>query len=84
MKNNIIITRKNNKTQYFTKYGYVILYDNDVYLNMQLFKSRIYHNETTTLKLRKFIDSNRNILEIGTNCGTSSKQFFVVNIHKII
>jgi hypothetical protein len=71
-KNVYPIMRRDNTTQYFTKYGYVTLYDNEVYLNMHLFKNGIYHDEDTILKLREFIDPNKNILEIGAHCGTSS------------
>jgi len=39
------IKKYNNKTQYFTKYGYVILYDNDVYLNRHAFTKCIYNDE---------------------------------------
>jgi hypothetical protein len=35
------IKKYNNKTQYLTKYGYVILYDNDVYLNRGTFAKGI-------------------------------------------
>ena len=50
----------------------IILYDNDVFLNCQLFKNGIYHDEDTMLKLKRYIDPNKNILEIGANVGTSS------------
>jgi len=66
------IKKKGNLTQYFTKYGYVILYNNDIYLNTNIFAQGIYHDEDTMLKLRQYIDPNKNILEIGANCGTSS------------
>jgi FkbM family methyltransferase len=71
-KNVYPILERNNKTQYYTKYGYVILYNNDVYLNCDAFKKGNYHDEDTMLKLKKYIDPNKNILEIGANCGTSS------------
>lgn len=79
------ILKKGNLTQYFTKYGYVILYDNDVFLNGQLFKNGIYHDEDTMLKLKRYIDPNRNILEIGANVGTSSLVYssFLNNRSKI-
>ena len=66
------IKKYNNKTQYFTKYGYVILYNNDVYLNRGAFAKGIYNDEDTMLKLKEYIDPNKNILEIGAHCGTSS------------
>jgi FkbM family methyltransferase len=67
-----VIKKVNNKTQYLTKYGYIILYDNDVYLNRDLFAKGIYHDEDTMLKLKEYIDPTKDILEIGANCGTSS------------
>jgi hypothetical protein len=35
------IKKYNNKTQYLTKYGYIILYDNEMYLNRGTFKKGI-------------------------------------------
>ena len=72
MKSVYPIKKKNNLTQYFTKYGYIVLYDNDVFLNRELFAKGIYHDEDSMLKLKKYIDPSKDILEIGANCGTSS------------
>jgi len=56
---------------YTTKYGLITLYKNEVYIG-NYFKSGKYWDENTLLKLKKIIDPNRNILEIGGHCGTSS------------
>jgi FkbM family methyltransferase len=56
---------------YKTRYGLITLYKNEVYIGNE-FKNNHYWDEDTLLKLRKFIDPNRNILEIGGHCGTSS------------
>jgi len=56
---------------YNTKYGLITLYTNDVYVGGE-FKQEKYWDEDTILKLCEFIDPNRNILEIGGHCGTSS------------
>lgn len=56
---------------YNTSYGSITLYKNEVYIGNQ-FKSGGYWDIDTLLKLRKFINPNRNILEIGGHCGTSS------------
>ena len=79
------ILKKGNLTQYKTKYGYIILYNNDVFLNGHLFSKGIYHDEETMLKLKQYINPNKNILEIGGNCGTSSLVYssFLNNENKI-
>jgi len=56
---------------YNTNYGLITLYKNDVYIGGD-FKNGKYWDKDTLLKLRKYIDTNRNILEIGGHCGTSS------------
>ena len=56
---------------YKTKYGLITLYKNDVYISRP-FKNNKYWDEDTLLKLRKYINPDRNILEIGGHCGTSS------------
>lgn len=56
---------------YKTNYGLITLYKNDVYIG-GAFKNGSYWDIDTLLKLRQFIDPNRNILEIGGHCGTSS------------
>lgn len=56
---------------YQTKYGIVTLYSNEVYIG-QHFKNGQYWDESTLLKLKEYINPNRNILEIGGHCGTST------------
>lgn len=56
---------------YNTNYGLITLYKNDIYIGGE-FKNGRYWDIDTLLKLRKYIDTNRNILEIGGHCGTSS------------
>jgi len=56
---------------YHSKYGLITLYTNEVYIG-KTFKENKYWDEETLLKLREYIDPNRNILEIGGHCGTSS------------
>ena len=54
-----------------TKYGSVSLYSNDKFIVMP-FKKGEYWDEAALLKMREYIDPDRNILEIGGHCGTSS------------
>lgn len=54
-----------------TDYGLISLYKNEVYIG-NTFKNGFYWDLDTLLKLRQFINPNRNILEIGGHCGTSS------------
>ena len=56
---------------YNTEYGLITLYKNDCGVGMD-FKQGKYWDIDTLLKLHKYIDPNRNILEIGGHCGTSS------------
>ena len=56
---------------YNTHYGLITLYKNEIYIGHE-FKCGNYWDIDTLLKLRKYIDPNRNILEIGGHCGTSS------------
>jgi len=56
---------------YNTNYGKITLYKNEFYIG-ESFKQNKYWDIDTLLKLRQFIDPNRNILEIGGHCGTSS------------
>ena len=56
---------------YETPYGLVTLYKNDIYIGNE-FKNGRYWDINTLLNLRKFINPDRNILEIGGHCGTSS------------
>ena len=56
---------------YNTKYGLITLYKNDVYIG-NVFKQGNYWDIDTLLKLSEYINPDRNILEIGGHCGTSS------------
>ena len=56
---------------YKTHHGLVSLYSNEVYISNP-FKHGDYWDEDTLIKLKKYIDPNKNILEIGSHCGTSS------------
>jgi FkbM family methyltransferase len=56
---------------YNTKYGLITLYSNEIYIGNS-FKRGIYWDEDTLLKLHEYIPPNRNILEIGGHCGTST------------
>ena len=56
---------------YKTKYGLVTLYSNEIYIGNS-FKTGFYWDENTLLKLSYYIPKNRNILEIGGHCGTST------------
>jgi len=60
-----------NITTYSTKYGLVSLYSNEAYISTP-FKYGQYWDEDTLLKLKQYIDKDKNILEIGAHCGTSS------------
>jgi FkbM family methyltransferase len=54
-----------------TKYGNVTLYKNEIYIGHD-FRCGKYWDEDTLLKLKPYIKPNKNILEIGAHCGTSS------------
>lgn len=56
---------------FITKYGDISIYKNEAYI-IQPFLRGEYWDEKTLLELKKIIDPNRNILEIGAHCGTSS------------
>lgn len=54
-----------------TKYGLITLYKNEKFIG-ETFRKGFYWEERAMLKLKEFIDPNKNILEIGGHCGTSS------------
>lgn len=54
-----------------TRFGKLTLYSNDTYIT-PVFKKGEYWDEDTLMKLRRWINPNRNILEIGGHCGTST------------
>lgn len=61
----------NNTTTYTTKYGLVTLYSNETYI-CEDFKNGKYYDEETLLKLKEYINPDKDILEIGGHCGTST------------
>ena len=56
---------------YGTKYGLITLLKNEVFIG-GFFRQGYYWDEHTLLKLKQYINPNRNILEIGGHCGTST------------
>uniref|UniRef100_A0A6C0D152 Methyltransferase FkbM domain-containing protein n=1 Tax=viral metagenome TaxID=1070528 RepID=A0A6C0D152_9ZZZZ len=54
-----------------TKYGLISLLQNELYIRNE-FIYRGYWDEDTLIKLKQYVDPNRNILEIGGHCGTST------------
>ncbi len=54
-----------------TEYGKVTLYKNDIYIG-DSYKSGKYWDLDSLLALQQYIDPDRNVLEIGGHCGTSS------------
>ena len=69
---------------YNTKYGLITLYKNEIYIG-NTFKSGGYWDEDSLIKLKKYINPERNILEIGGHCGTSTVVYssFLNNDKKI-
>ena len=54
-----------------TDYGKITLYKNETFI-IQPFKNNSYWDIDNLLMLKKYINPNKNILEIGGHCGTSS------------
>lgn len=54
-----------------TQYGLITLYKNEAYI-IRDFIAGSYWDIDTLTKLKQYIDPNRNILEIGGHCGTST------------
>ena len=69
---------------YNTKYGLITLYKNEAFIGND-FKNGNYWDIDTLLLLQEYINPNRNILEIGGHCGTSSIVYasFLNNENKI-
>ena len=69
---------------YKTDYGWITLYRNEFYIGNE-FKKGGYWEIDSLLKLREYIPPNRNILEIGGHCGTSTIVYssFLNNEQKI-
>jgi FkbM family methyltransferase len=61
----------NNTYTFLTHFGKITLYQNELFIGTT-FRENKYWDEDTLWKLKKYIDPNRNILEIGGHCGTSS------------
>ncbi len=60
-----------NTNTFHTKYGNITLYKNEIYIGGEFARGN-YWDEPTLLLLKKHINPNRNILEIGGHCGTST------------
>ena len=60
-----------NTNTYNTKYGKITLLKNEAFIGND-YRHNIYWDEDTLIELKKYIDPNRNILEIGGHCGTST------------
>jgi FkbM family methyltransferase len=60
-----------NICSYSTKYGNISLYKNETYITPKFEKGN-YWDIDTLLMLKMYIDTNKNILEIGAHCGTST------------
>jgi len=56
---------------YTTKYGLITLYKNEIYIG-GCYNKGIYWDEDSLIEVKQYINPNRNILEIGGHCGTSS------------
>jgi FkbM family methyltransferase len=56
---------------FFNEHGIITLYKNDIYIIDQ-FKKNNYWDINTLIKLREYINPNKDILEIGAHCGTST------------
>jgi len=57
---------------FHTKYGSITLYSNETYITPEFRKPDGYWDIENLLQLQKYIDPNKNILEIGGHCGTST------------
>jgi FkbM family methyltransferase len=60
-----------NTYTYHTHFGKITLYQNELFIGTS-FRENEYWDEDTLWKLKDYIDPNRNILEIGGHCGTST------------
>lgn len=56
---------------FYTNYGKITLYKNEHFIGNEFKKGR-YWDIDTLMKLKSYIDPDKNILEIGGHCGTSS------------
>jgi len=62
---------ENNTYTFLTHFGKITLYQNELFIGTS-FRENQYWDEDTLWKLKEYIDPNRNILEIGGHCGTST------------
>ncbi len=60
-----------NTHTYSTRYGKITLYKNEAYIANE-FKKGSYDDIKSLMELKQYIDPEKNILEIGGHCGTSS------------
>lgn len=60
-----------NTITYDTKYGKIRLMQNEAFIGNE-FRMNRYWDEDTLMKMKQYIPSNRNIIEIGAHCGTST------------
>lgn len=58
-------------TTYKTKHGLITLYKNECYIGNSFEKGQYYNDDSFPI-LKEYINPNRNILEIGGHCGTST------------
>lgn len=67
-----------------TDYGLITLYKNEAYI-IRDFITGSYWDIDTLTKLKQYIDPNRNILEIGGHCGTSTVVYssYLSNVNKV-
>jgi len=61
----------NNTYTFLTHFGKVTLYQNELFIG-KYFRENKYWDEDTLWKLKEYINPDRNILEIGGHCGTST------------
>jgi FkbM family methyltransferase len=54
-----------------TKYGLITLYKNEMFISKEFVNNK-YWDEDTLLMLKQYIDPEKNIIEIGGHCGTST------------
>jgi FkbM family methyltransferase len=62
---------QNKINNFFTKYGLISLLKNERFISYD-FKHGGYWDEKTLNELKQYINPNKNIIEIGAHCGTST------------
>jgi FkbM family methyltransferase len=58
-------------SRYSTNHGSITLFTNEMYIG-EFFKNNTYWIEDILFKIKNFVNPNKNILEIGGHCGSSS------------